>query len=96
MSLSKEDVQRGTLLARLKLSDDELTTMTEQLGQIVSYIDKLSELDTEGVKPMAHALDLTNALVDDEPHESLPREKALQNAPRSDDECFRVPAVLGE
>ena len=96
MSLSKEDVQRVSLLARLKLSDAELTTMTEQLGQIVSYIDKLSELDTEGVKPMAHALDLTNALVDDEPHESLPREKALQNAPRSDDECFRVPAVLGE
>ena len=96
MSLSKEDVQRVSLLARLKLSDDELTTMTEQLGQIVSYIDKLSELDTEGVAPMAHALDLTNALVDDEPHESLPREKALQNAPRSDDECFRVPAVLGE
>ena len=96
MSLSKEDVQRVSLLARLKLSDDELTTMTEQLGQIVSYIDKLSELDTEGVEPMAHALDLTNALVDDEPHEGLPREKALQNAPRSDDECFRVPAVLGE
>ena len=45
---------------------------------------------------MAHALDLTNALVDDEPHESLPQEKALQNAPNSDDECFRVPAVLGE
>ncbi len=96
MSLSKEDVQRVSLLARLKLSDDELTTMTEQLGQIVSYIDKLSELDTEGVEPMAHALDLTNALVDDEPHESLPQEKALQNAPNSDDECFRVPAVLGE
>ena len=96
MSLSKEDVQRVSLLARLKLSDAELTTMTEQVGQIVSYIDKLSELDTEGVEPMAHALDLTNALVDDEPHESLPREKALQNAPRSDDECFRVPAVLGE
>ncbi len=96
MSLSKEDVQRVSLLARLKLSDDELSTMTEQLGQIVNYIDKLSELDTEGVEPMAHALDLTNALVDDEPHESLPREMALQNAPRSDDECFRVPAVLGE
>lgn len=96
MSLSKEDVQRVSLLARLKLSDDELTTMTEQLGQIVNYVDKLSELDTEGIEPMAHALDLTNALVDDEPHESLPREKALQNAPSSDDECFRVPAVLGE
>ena len=96
MSLSKEDVQRVSLLARLKLSDDELSTMTEQLGQIVNYIDKLSELDTEGVEPMAHALDLTNALVDDEPHESLPREMVLQNAPRSDDECFRVPAVLGE
>ena len=63
MSLSKEDVQRVSLLARLKLSDNELTTMTEQLGQIVSYIDKLSELNTEGVEPMAHALDLTNAAV---------------------------------
>ena len=96
MTLSKEDVQRVSLLARLKLDDNELDTMTNQLGQIVGYVDKLSELDTDGVEPMAHALDLTNALVEDEPHESLPREKALQNAPRSDDECFRVPAVLGE
>ncbi len=96
MSLSRADVEKVALLSRLQLSDDELESMTEQLGKILSYIDQLSELDTDAVEPMAHALEISNAFRDDEVRPSLPRESALGNAPNADDECFRVPAVLGE
>ena len=96
MSLSRADVKKVALLARLRLSDDELDTMTEQLGKIVDYIDQLSELDTANVVPMAHAVELTNVFVEDEPRKSLDRDTALANAPKHDDECYRVPAVLGD
>lgn len=96
MSLSRDDVERVSLLARLRLSDAELDKMTEQLGQIVEYIDQLSQLDTANVEPMAHAVEVSNAFAADETRDSLPRELALQNSPKHDDECYRVPAVLGE
>ena len=96
MSLSKSEIERVSLLARLRLSDAELTVMTEQLGQILEYVDQLNELDTEDVLPMAHAADLTNVFAKDEARPSLPREAALMNAPKSDDECYRVPAVLDD
>jgi aspartyl-tRNA(Asn)/glutamyl-tRNA(Gln) amidotransferase subunit C len=96
LSLSRADVEKVALLSRLQLSDDELESMTEHLGKILSYIDQLSELDTDAVEPMAHALEISNAFRDDEVRPSLPRESALGNAPNADDECFRVPAVLGE
>lgn len=96
MSLSREDVEKVSLLARLQLDDQELDTMTEQLGQIVGYIEQLNELDTENVQPMAHAVEMVNVLADDEVRPSLDREEVLANAPKRDDECYRVPAVLGD
>ena len=96
MSLSREDVAKVSLLARLHLDDAELATMTEQLGQIVGYVDQLSELDTSDVEPMAHAIEMTNVFADDALRPSLPREQALQNAPKQDGEFYRVPAVLGD
>ena len=96
MSLSRQDVEKVSLLARLQFSDEQLDKMTAQLGQIVGYVEQLSELDTDGVEPMAHALDMANVFADDVARESLDREQALANAPKRDDECYRVPAVLGE
>ncbi len=96
MTLSQADVERVALLARLDLSPEEVQSMTSQLGQVLTYIQLLNELSTDNVAPMAHAIELTNVLAVDEVHESLPREEALKNAPKSDDECYRVPAVLGE
>ena len=96
MSLSRQDVEKISLLARLQLTPEELTVMTEQLSQIVQYIDQLSELDTEGVEPMAHTLDLQDVVRPDERRPGLSREEALANAPRHEDECYRVPAVLGD
>lgn len=96
MSLTREDVEKVALLARLRLSDAELDTLTAQLGQIVEYVEQLSQLDTENVQPMAHAVELSNVLAEDEVRDSLPRAEALAGAPKHDDECYRVPAVLGE
>lgn len=94
MSLTRSEVEKVALLARLRLTDDELDSMTRQLTAIVDYIEQLGELNTDGVEPMAHAMDLRNVFADDVPHDSLPREAALSNAPKRDDECYRVPAVL--
>jgi aspartyl-tRNA(Asn)/glutamyl-tRNA(Gln) amidotransferase subunit C len=96
MSLSRADVEKVSLLARLKLSEQELGTMTSQLTAIVDYVEQLKELNTSGVEPMAHAVELRNVFADDALRPSLPREAALANAPKKDDEYYRVPAVLGE
>jgi aspartyl-tRNA(Asn)/glutamyl-tRNA(Gln) amidotransferase subunit C len=96
VSLTRADVQKVSLLARLLLSPDEMDALTVQLGQIVQYVELLDELDTENVEPMAHAMDLSNVFADDQVQASLDRELALANAPKRDDECYRVPAVLGD
>lgn len=96
MSLSPDDVEKVSLLGRLRLTEPELLTMTSQLGRIVGYVEQLSELKTENVEPMAHAFDLQNVFAEDVQGEHLPREAALANAPKRDSECYRVPAVLGD
>lgn len=96
MSLSREQVEKVSLLARLRLSEQELDLMTTQLGQIVEYVEQLSELDTDNVEPMAHAVAIQNVFAEDEVAASLDRDQALANAPKRDDECYRVPAVLGD
>lgn len=96
MSLSRSDVEKVALLARLQLTDSELETITGQLAQIVGYVDQLSEVDTEGVEPMAHAIEVANVFRNDAARPSLSREEALANAPHHDDRGYLVPAVLGE
>ncbi len=96
MSLSRAEVEKISLLARLKLSPAELDTMTTQLGAIVGYVELLGELDTANVEPMAHALELRNVFRADEPRPSLPREAALANAPAQNGQFYLVPAVLGD
>jgi aspartyl-tRNA(Asn)/glutamyl-tRNA(Gln) amidotransferase subunit C len=96
MALTRADVEKVALLARLDLTEAELATMTQQLAQIVGYVDLLSEVDTEGVEPMAHAVEVTNVFADDAVEPSLPREQALATAPRHNDRGYLVPAVLGD
>jgi aspartyl-tRNA(Asn)/glutamyl-tRNA(Gln) amidotransferase subunit C len=96
MSLTRADVDRVSLLARLRLSDTESDLMASQLSQVVDYFRQLDELDTSQVSPMAHAIELHNIFAPDELQPSLDREAALANAPKHDLECYRVPAVLGE
>jgi len=82
------------VLARLKLSDAELTALTSQLGRVLEYVNILNEVDTDGVEPMAHAVEMQNVLRNDEIRESLPRESALANAPKTDGQSFLVPQIL--
>ena len=95
MALSAEDVIRIGNLARLSLTPAEVAELTDKLGKIVGLVEQLTEVDTENVEPMVHALELQNVLAPDVQVASLSRDEALQNAPSSDSECFRVPAVLG-
>jgi aspartyl-tRNA(Asn)/glutamyl-tRNA(Gln) amidotransferase subunit C len=94
--LTRADVEKVALLARLRLSEPELETMTGQLAQIVGYVDQLAEVDTDGVDPMAHAVEVANIFAEDRVEPRLPREAALANAPRHNDRGYLVPAVLGE
>jgi len=96
MSLTRQEVEKVSLLARLRLSDQELDLMNAQMGQIVAYVESLSELDTRDVEPMAHALDVSNVFAPDQVRPSLDRRAALTNAPHHDREFYLVPAVLGE
>ncbi|MCH2595657.1 MAG: Asp-tRNA(Asn)/Glu-tRNA(Gln) amidotransferase subunit GatC [Pirellulales bacterium] len=95
MTITRAVVEKVSLLARLQLTDAELETMATELSQIVSYVDLLGEVDTEGVEPMAHAVEVNNVFATDEIRPSLPREQALASAPQSNQRGYLVPPVLG-
>ncbi len=95
MAISREDIEQVSLLSRLLLSQQELDTMTAQLGQILDYINLLGEVNTDDVQPMAHAVESSDVFRADVARPSLDRQEALANAPHQDGECYRVPAVLG-
>jgi aspartyl-tRNA(Asn)/glutamyl-tRNA(Gln) amidotransferase subunit C len=92
--ITREEVQQVAKLARLKLDDSELSDLANQMSRVLGYVAVLEELDTSEVEPLVQAVETTNAFRKDEVAESLPREKALQNAPATDGECFLVPDIL--
>ncbi len=95
MKITKDEVLYVADLARLNLGDAAIDKFAGQIGEILDYVDKLNEVDTDGVKPTSHAISLTNAFREDEPREHLEREKALANAPEKEDGNFVVPKVVG-
>ncbi len=94
ISLDRSQVAKVALLARLRLSDQELDLMTEQLTAILGYVERLGEVDTEGVEPMAHAVERTNVFREDVETPMLSREAALKNAPKTDGQYFLVPQII--
>jgi len=94
MKITIDDVRYVARLARLELADSEAERMTSQLARILEYVDTLNTLDTEGVPPTSHVLEVTNAFREDVIRPSLPREEALANAPRHNTESFVVPRVI--
>lgn len=94
MKITREDVIKVAELARLEFREEELEKFTEQLGNIITYIGKLNELDTRDVEPTSHVLDLATPLREDKVVEWLTREEALENAPREEDGFFVVPQVI--
>jgi len=83
-------------LARLALSDADKERMRRELDGILSYIDKLRALDTEGVEPTSHAVPMTNVMREDAPRPSFPPTDMLANAPDRSGEFFRVPKIIEE
>ena len=93
-TLDTEKVRKVAVLARLKLSDAEIGDYATKLGNVLKYVDTLNEVDTAGVEPMVHAVELSNVFRADEVQPSLQREAALQNAPKTDGTFFLVPQIL--
>jgi len=89
--ISREEVLHVARLARLELTDDEVTKFQEQLSAILEAVSKVSELDLSDVPPTAHPLEIANTWAEDEPHESLTHDEVFANAPERDDDHFRVP-----
>lgn len=96
MAVSIQDVEKIAELARLKLTENEKEKMTGQLNMILDYMEKLNELDTSMIEPLAHTQELVNVFREDTVQPSLPAEKALENAPERTDQYFKVPKVIGK
>jgi aspartyl-tRNA(Asn)/glutamyl-tRNA(Gln) amidotransferase subunit C len=94
--LSLERVRQIARLARLRFSDAELETYRAQLAEVLAHLDKIAELDVSGVEPMAHPLDITNRLDDDEPRPPMPLADLHRNAPAVQDRYLAVPKVIGD
>jgi len=94
MEISKEEVEHIAILARLSLSEEEKELFGSQLSSILSYIEKLNELDTEGIEPISHLLSLSSVMRDDILRPSIPKEDALMNAPDHTDKFYRVPKII--
>lgn len=94
MKITKKQVEQVAHLARLTLTNEELARMTGQLDNILSYIDKLSELDTRSVTPTSHVFSVSNAFREDVVKESLSRAEALMNGPQHNGEMFQVPKII--
>jgi aspartyl-tRNA(Asn)/glutamyl-tRNA(Gln) amidotransferase subunit C len=91
MKISTDHLSR---LARLSLPEDEKVRFGNQLDSILSYMDKLNELDTKDVEPTSHVISMSNVVRDDTAEPSLPRDEALSNAPDSTGEFYRVPKII--
>ena len=94
MKITREEVENVARLARLELAEEEVDKMTRQLDTILNYVAKLDELDTTGIAVTTHTQNVSNAFREDEVRESLPRDKALDNAPKQNGEAFVVPKII--
>jgi aspartyl-tRNA(Asn)/glutamyl-tRNA(Gln) amidotransferase subunit C len=89
-------VRKVAKLSRLELTEAEIEEFTGQLSAILDYMEKMNELDTADIQPLAHCLPISNRFREDCIKESLGTEKTLANAPQRDGEFFKVPKILEE
>jgi aspartyl-tRNA(Asn)/glutamyl-tRNA(Gln) amidotransferase subunit C len=94
MKISKKEVEHVAHLARLNLTEEELVKMTGQLDNILSYVEKLDELDTSQVLPTSHVFSVSNAFREDIEKESLSQAEAVKNGPQHDGAMFQVPKII--
>ncbi|SHG72948.1 aspartyl/glutamyl-tRNA(Asn/Gln) amidotransferase subunit C [Thermosyntropha lipolytica DSM 11003] len=94
MALTIKEVEHVAMLARLSLTEEEKKVFAEQLGAILGYVEKLNELSTEGVEPLAHILPVFNVFREDEVKPSPPREEIMANGPLTEDGYYKVPKIV--
>ena len=94
MALTRDEVLHVANLARLTLAPAEIELFTRQLNDILAYVEKLQELDTEGVEPLAHVIPVFNVFREDAVSQGLDRESALDNAPAREEGAFVVPRII--
>ncbi|TMK57030.1 MAG: Asp-tRNA(Asn)/Glu-tRNA(Gln) amidotransferase subunit GatC [Actinobacteria bacterium] len=94
--IERDQVLHVARLARLSLSEEEVETMVGELSGILEHVDRIGNLDLEGVEPTSHVIALENVLRPDEPRPSLPPDVALAPAPEPQDGAFRVPSPQAE
>jgi len=94
--IDKDEVRYIADLASLKLSEEEVEKFSKQLSDILDYVEKLDELDTEDIVPTAYTIPVKNVMREDKVEESLELDKVLQNAPEQKDNQFRVPKIMDE
>jgi aspartyl-tRNA(Asn)/glutamyl-tRNA(Gln) amidotransferase subunit C len=92
--ISREEVEHVAWLARIELSEEEKRLFTEQFNQILDFFKKIDEVDTEGVPPTYHVLDLINVYREDGVGPSLATDEALKNAPREEKRFFKAPRIV--
>lgn len=94
MDIDIKQIEQIANLSRIKLTDDEKDIFREQLTDILGYIEKLNELDTDDVQPMAYATSIKNVFREDQQKSSFPRQEILELSPSSTNGFFKVPKVL--
>ena len=94
MDIDIKQIEQVATLSRIKLTDEEKDVFREQLTDILGYIEKLNELDTDDVQPMAHATSIKNVFREDQQKSSFPRQEILELSPSSANGFFKVPKVL--
>ena len=92
--ISDETIEYVSILAKLELSDQQKEAAKKDMGRMLDYIDKLNELDTDGVEPMSHVFPVRNAFREDEVTNGDDSEQILKNAPEEQDNMFVVPRTL--
>ena len=90
--IDRDQVLHVARLARLRLSDEEVERMATELSAILEHVERIEELDLDGVEPTSHVVELANVLRADEPRPSWPRESTLAGAPDATDDAYRVPS----
>lgn len=94
MKVTKQTIEHVAKLSMLNLSEEEKERFTKEMEKIVSYVEKLNELDTSDVKPREHVIPMKNVFRQDKVKQSYDRDSMLGNAPSSENGCFRVPKVV--
>ncbi len=94
MKITEEEVRKIAVLARLALSDDETKRLAGEMDSILSYVEKLSELDTDGIAPTAHAVEIVNAFREDAVSSDSDARRAVENAPEKEGDLYLVPRVI--